>query len=125
MLYTSYLSNLKNLPKDSVKILITKWKGKIDINKYNLLWRPQLSPDDLYQWKNGTISKEEMFYKLENKLESNISQEAINEIIEYLNNDKDVYLICYCKELHECHRRIVANYIGDKANIKWKEYKEE
>lgn len=125
MLYTSYLSNLKKLPEDGIKILITKWKGKIDINKYHLLWRPQLSPDDLYDYKENIVSKEELFENLYNQLENITSQKVIKEIIEYLKEDKDVYLICYCKDVCDCHRSIVANYISNKMNIAWKEFKEE
>lgn len=125
MLYTSYLSNLKNLPKDSVKILITKWKGKIDTNKYNLLWRPQLSPDDLYDYKKNLISKETLFANLNKKLESNASQKVINEINQYLKANKDVFLICYCKEANNCHRSVVASYIANKEKITWEEFEED
>ncbi len=42
-----------------------------------------------------------------------------------LEENKDVYLICYCKELCDCHRRLVALYINEKFNVEWKEYKGE
>ena len=40
MIYTTYLSNLKNLPNDekTKKYLITRWKPRntIDVKKYNI-----------------------------------------------------------------------------------------
>ena len=125
MLYTSYLAKLNEIPDDAIKILITQWKGKIDLDKYNLMWKPTLSPDNLYMWKNGSMTKAEMFEKFKEQLERKPSSDTINEIVKYLKEDKDVYLICYCKELCECHRRLVALYINEKFNIEWKEYKGE
>lgn len=125
MLYTSYLAKLNEIPDDAIKILITQWKGKIDTDKYNLIWKPELSPDSLHLWKNGSMTKAEMFEKFKEQLERKPSSDVVNEIIKYLEEDKDVYLICYCKELCECHRRLVALYISEKFNIEWKEYKGE
>lgn len=125
MLYTSYLAKLNEIPDDAIKILITQWKGKIDLDKYNLMWEPTLSPDNLYMWKNGSMTKAEMFEKFKEQLERKPGSDTINEIVKYLKEDKDVYLICYCKELCECHRRLVALYISEKFNIEWKEYKGE
>lgn len=125
MLYTSYLAKLNKIPDDAIKILITQWKGIIDIDKYNLIWKPELSPDSIHLWKNDSMTKAEMFEKFKEQLERKPSSDAVNEIIKYLEEDKDVYLICYCKELCECHRRLVALYISEKFNIEWKEYKEE
>ena len=53
MLYTSYLSKLNKLSDDSVKILIMQWKGKLDLSKYNLIWKPELSPIGLSDFKNN------------------------------------------------------------------------
>lgn len=125
MLYTSYLANLNNIPDDSVKLLITQWKGKIDILKYNLIWKPELSPNSLDSYKKGTKTKQEMFMDFKEQLEQQPAEKAVNEIIEYLKEGKDVYLICYCKELCDCHRRLVAQHISEKAKTTWKEYKGE
>lgn len=123
MLYTSYLANLNNIPDESIKILITQWKGKIDVDKYNLIWKPELSPNGLASWKNGTKTKEEMFLEFKEQLSRKPALDAINDILNYLNKGEDVYLICYCKELCDCHRRLVAQHINDIANITWKEYR--
>lgn len=125
MLYTSYLGNLNKIPDDSIKIFIVQWKGKIDLLKYNLLWKPELAPLDLSLYKNGSLTKDKMFTNFKNQLEKSPAKEAVDEIIEYLKEGKDVYLICYEKELCECHRRLVAMHISEKAKIDWKEYKEE
>ena len=61
MIYTTYLSNLKNLPNDDMtkKYLITRWKPRntIDVKKYNLEWAPQLAPTELTlaKRKDGSI----------------------------------------------------------------------
>lgn len=125
MLYTSYMSKLNTIPDDAIKILITQWKGKIDIDKYNMIWKPELSPNDLASWHNGTMTKQDMFNRFKEQLGRPPYSEAVNEIINYLKDDKDVYLICYCKDLCDCHRRLVALHIQEKANITWEEYKGE
>ena len=65
MIYTTYLSNLKNLPNDekTKKYLITRWKPRntIDVKKYNLEWAPQLAPTELTlaKYKDGSIDCKE------------------------------------------------------------------
>ena len=71
------------------------------------------------------MTKEDMFKRFKEQLERKPASNAIDEIIQHLQDDKDVYLICYCKELCDCHRRLVALHIQDKANINWEEYKGE
>ena len=125
MLYTSYLSKLNKLSDDSVKILIMQWKGKLDLSKYNLIWKPELSPIGLSDFKNNIETKEKVFLDFKEQLKREPSLTAINEIIDMLKEGKDVYLICCEKQLCDCHRRIVAQHISEIANIEWKEYREE
>ena len=125
MLYTSYLSKLNKLSDDSVKILIMQWKGKLDLSKYSLIWKPELSPIGLSDFKNNIETKEKVFSDFKEQLTREPSLTAINEIINMLKEGKDVYLICCEKQLCDCHRRIVAQHISEIANIEWKEYREE
>lgn len=126
MLYTSYIANMKNLPQGKY-VLITRWKPKsLKLNKYeDAYWEPSLSPSDMLvaSYKNHTLSLKDLLNSfksyLENSLEANL---AIMKLVEEIKNGKDVFLICYEKELYECHRKIVAEYISEKHNIEWKEY---
>ena len=112
MLYTSYLSKLNKLSDDSVKILIMQWKGKLDLSKYNLIWKPELSQIGLSDFKNNIETKEKVFSDFKEQLTREPSLTAINEIIDMLKEGKDVYLICCEKQLCDCHRRIVAQHIS-------------
>ena len=51
MIYTTYLSNLKNLPNDDMtkKYLITRWKPRntIDVKKYKIERATQKAPTEL------------------------------------------------------------------------------
>lgn len=125
MLYTSYISNMRNLPEGEY-ILITRWSPKsLDLTKFeNAKWQPILSPSDilLAQYKNGAMTKQEMLLKYKEFLSNDISaQLAIKEIAEKAK-ESDVFLICYEKEAFDCHRSILAQYISDNYRIPWKEY---
>lgn len=125
MLYTSYISNIRNLPEGEY-ILITRWAPKsLDLNKFeNAKWQPLLSPSDilLAQYKNGNMRKQEMLSQYKEYLCNDISaQLAIKEIAENAK-EQDVFLICYEKEAFDCHRSILAQYISDSYKIPWKEY---
>ena len=57
MLYTSYISNMKNLPEGKY-VLVTRWAPKsLDLSKFDdASWEPILAPSDtlLDSYKNGT-----------------------------------------------------------------------
>lgn len=125
MLYTSYLNKINQIPDDAIKILVMQWKGKIDIEKYNLIWRPELSPSLFKSFRSNSVSKQEAFASFKQELNEEPAKTAINEIIDYLNEGKDVYIICCEKDVCECHRRIVAMHISEKINMKWEEFKGE
>lgn len=129
MLYTSYISNMRNLP-DGKMILITRWAPKsLDLSKFNdARWESILAPADslLAAYKNGAMTKVEMLNKYKEYLNNSL---AVNEICYEINKDieegKDVYLICYEKEVFDCHRSVLAQFISDKYDIPWMEYKTE
>lgn len=128
MIYTTYLSNLKNIPDDSIKILITRWRPRttINIEKYNLMWRPNLAPSELTlsQRKDGNLTWEEFRKKyIEESYNNQLFIDGIQEVMNYNDNGKDVYLICYEKDPLECHRSILKE-IFITNNYKCKEYYE-
>lgn len=129
MLYTSYISNMKNLP-DGKMVLITRWAPKsLDLSKFNdASWETILAPSDslLASYKNGTMTKIDMLNKYKEYLETNLAvNEVILSLVQKIRQEEDVFLICYEKEAFDCHRSVLAQYISDKYVIPWKEYKTE
>ena len=129
MLYTTYLSNIKNLPNDEsiVKILITRFRPTTTFNpqKYNLLWRPGLAPSEstFTKYKDGTINWSEFRDEyIEQANCSAVFEDSYYEVVDYLEEGKDVFLICYEKNDLECHRSILRE-IFNCNNIECKEYK--
>lgn len=127
MLYTTYLANISNLDDDMRKILVTRWKPRkgIDIDKYNLEWKPELAPSDilLSKYKNAAMTKQEMFEEYKSNLENKLpSLRIVESIVEDIESGKDVVLICYEKDVFDCHRSVLADYISKKYNIEYKEF---
>ena len=127
MLYTSYISNIRNLPEGKI-VLITRWAPKsLDLSKFDDdCWESILAPADslLAQYKNGAMTKIEMLNKYKEFLENNIiANELILSLVEQVKQGKNVFLICYEKDVFDCHRSVLAQYISDKYNIPWAEYK--
>lgn len=126
MLYTSYISNMRNLPEGNY-ILVTRWAPKsLDLSKFDdAQWISYLAPSDslLASYKNGAMTKAQMLeeYK-ENLTRSLAANEACYIIAEKVKEGKDVFLICYEKEAFDCHRSTLAQHISEKYNIPWKEY---
>ena len=130
MLYTSYISNMRNLPEGKM-VLITRWAPKsLDLSKFDdAQWIPYLAPCDslLAAYKNGTMTKAEMLQQYRDYLDNSLAVKEICYTLakEVTEEEKNIYLICYEKEAFECHRSILAQYISDNFNIPWKEYKTE
>lgn len=126
MLYTSYISNMKNLPEGKY-VLVTRWAPKsLDLSKFDdASWEPILAPSDtlLASYKNGAMTKTEMFDKYKESLGSLACEELILSLVQKVRQEEDVFLICYEKEVFDCHRSILAQYMSDKYAIPWKEYR--
>jgi uncharacterized protein YeaO (DUF488 family) len=120
MLYTSYLAKLSKLPDEGTKILVTRWKPRntIDISKYNIEWSPSLAPSELLlaKYKDGSISFQqfrEMFK--EEKINRPDFIEALNELKTLLEDGQDVYILCYEKDYHSCHRTIIREMLEEEG----------
>jgi len=117
MIYTSYISNLKNIPKHIVPITICGktplgWNGK-QYKKLAPKW------EFFSKWKNKTFGCEECFKnneyytkefydKVLNKL--NI-QQVLNELYELSGGSENIVLLCYEKPDDFCHRHLVADWM--------------
>ena len=131
MIYTTYLSNLKNLPNDekTKKYLITRWKPRntIDVKKYNLEWAPQLAPTELTlaKYKDGSINWKEYRQRYIDESFSNpLFIDGLKEIVDYNDKGYDIFLICYEKDDSTCHRSILKEILQIN-NYKCEEYRKE
>ena len=131
MIYTTYLSNLKNLPNDekTKKYLITRWKPRntIDVKKYNLEWAPQLAPTELTlaKYKDGSIDWKEYRQRYIDESFSNpLFIDGLKEIVDYNDEGYDIFLICDEKNDSTCHRSILKEILQIN-NYKCEEYRKE
>lgn len=111
-IYTTYLYKLKNIPEDATKLFVARdLKPHIldSLNKYNCVHTPQVAPSRELrdEYKQGEIDYE-YFLKKYKKEEQNLSNQEILDFINLINPDKDLYLICYEKDVNTCHRKILA-----------------
>lgn len=123
MIYTTYLSKIKDIPDNAIKILIMKFKPKWINNYKDIIWFKSLAPRLFDEYKfNSDISKEKLFNDYYDYLKNDdVPCESILKIINLIENGKDVCFICCEKDPNECHRKILAEYISKKTNIEWKE----
>ena len=129
MLYTSYIGNLRNIPdnENTIYIFVTRWKPKINTNKFvsKTFWRPNLGPSEtlLTRWKSGNMNWIEYRKTFLEEGETNpLFKGGLAEVLTYLNDKKDIYLLCYEKEDINCHRSILREYFLYN-NIKCEEFK--
>lgn len=131
MIYTTYLSNLKNLPNNdkTKKYLVTRWKPRntIDVNKYNLTWAPNLAPTELTlsRYTDGSIdwrTFREFF--IEESFNNQLFKDGMNEIIELDSEGYDIFLICYEKDDTICHRSILREIL-EFNDCKCEEYRKD
>lgn len=102
MLKESYLANMKNLPKDSIKILVTRTAKSL------------LSPSWvlLNDYKSGKIDWDEYVNRFKEEMNTNVHKGMMREI-KKLAEKKDVYLICYEAPGKNCHRYILMDMIDN------------
>ena len=118
MIYTTYLSNLKNLPTNdkTKKYLITRWKPRntIDVKKYDLEWAPNLAPTELTlaKYTDGSIDWAEFRRRFINEsFDNKLFIDGISDIVELNEKGYDIYLICYEKDCSICHRSILKEIL--------------
>ena len=129
MIYTTYLSNLKNLPNDdrTVKYLITRWKPRntIDVKKYNLTWAPHLAPTELTlaKYKDGSIDWSEYRQRyIDESFDNRLFVDGIEELITLNAEGYTIFLICYEKDDMICHRAVLREIL-EFNNQKCEEWK--
>ena len=110
MIYLASLSQSENFPPQTLKLLIARIPIK-NLEKYNIKHVPEIAPsfgllNDIKQHKISWKDYVKIFRK---EMMQEKSQEIINKIENYYYN-RDIILICYCKNEKQCHRRIIGNY---------------
>lgn len=101
MLKESYLANVTNLPKDSVKIVVTRSAGHILSPSWALL----------NDYKNGRIDWEEYTKRFYREMD-NPACAAIMREIKKIAEKRDVFLICFEAPGKNCHRYLLINMIN-------------
>lgn len=99
MIYETYLANIKNVPKNALRVRVC---------------RPShLGPsvELLHDWKEGKITWEEYKQRyIEQLMGDNIAINDLFTIASYAGM-RDVYLYCYEKDKTHCHRSILLQVI--------------
>lgn len=118
MIFTSYLAKLNKLPRDMVKIIITRYLPRgFDTNKYKYTYYvPSLAPtkEILKEYKNNG-DWEKYVRDFNEYIFSN--EESLNTLGDILKSSKinDIVLICYEKDWRRCHRNLIANWFREKG----------
>ena len=111
-LYTTYLSNMKNLPEGIVKAIIMRMPP-VSIQKMeDTIHVPQLSPKvevlKAYKASGDFADFTERFNQ--QMYEDEETMEYLNLLMEGLDHN-EVALICCEKDPNVCHRSLIANYL--------------
>lgn len=108
MLKENYLANMKNLPTDAVKIVVTRTAGHVLSPSKALLW----------DYKKGRINWDQYVERFMQEMNNDICRAEMRKI-KWMAKDKLVYLICYEKK-YPCHRFLLIDMINklDEENKK-------
>ena len=131
MIYTTYLSKLKNIPDNAIKIFIARRSKPViqdTLKKYNCIWYKDFGPsktlhDELLNHEIPFMLFEARYIVEQFKLR-NINQTWNNYITTIKEADKqgkDIYLICYEKDDNECHRKAFRQIVTLLTDIESKE----
>lgn len=137
MLYTSYLSKLNKLPKDALKILITRYPPKglklqktndddifLVANAENTWLDKKLSPSGevliRYKKDGDWDSYCKAFYE---EMKKPDMAAELNRLLVKLKLGNDIFLICVEKDFKRCHRFLLAQWF-ERMGIRWMEWDE-
>ncbi len=101
MLKDSYLSNIVNLPRDAIKMIVTRKAGHVLSPSWGLL----------RDYKDGKINWEQYTERFKQEMTNDICIAEMRKI-KWMAKDKDIFLICYEKS-GNCHRHILKKMIEE------------
>lgn len=119
MLFTTYISNIKNIPEEYHKnVIIIARYFKSDKFKKDT----RLSPPDwlLKAYKSHDIDWEKFEYEFKKYMLKGETLTAMRQLYAAVKSGKDIILACYEKDDSVCHRRLIREYLSQW--IKTKEY---
>lgn len=93
---------MKNLPESAIKIVVTRRAGHILSPSWELL----------NDYKSEKINWKQYVERFKHEMDND---RCIVEMmkIKLMANDRQVYLICYEKSSHHCHRSILKQMIEE------------
>lgn len=114
-IYTSNLQGLERLPEPAKKFLITRAGPDVDeftriremtpspqlFNRYLTEWKGQMSPD--IWWPQYTVQFKTQF-------KDPVMLNELRKLYRMLLQGDNLLLVCYCKDWHYCHRRLIADF---------------
>lgn len=100
MLKESYLANMKNLPENAIKIVVTRSEGHTLSPSKGLLW----------DYKKGRINWEQYTERFKQEMTNDICVAEMRKI-KLMSKVKNVYLICY-EKTGNCHRFLLIDMIN-------------
>lgn len=96
----SYIANIRNLPKDAIKIIVTRSKNHPLSPSSELLW----------DYKMGEITWAQYEERFRKEMDNDMARKVMREI-KLLAKDREVYLLCFEKR-YPCHRFILLDMIN-------------
>ena len=132
MIYGTYLSKLKEIPSNAVKIFIARQARpeiQESLKKYDCIWADIFGPsnelrDDFKNKKIVWPRFVEDYIVEQSQLISHFTPKRvsmINVIKCAIDEGKDVYVICYEKDPLECHRTPFGHFIAVMFKTEYKE----
>lgn len=111
MIYTTYISNINNIPDNTHKVLVTRFKPKsLDCDRLGLRHIQLLSPSEgiLKSYKNNEITFDQFTEKFLHEINNNSKAGLeLYNIQDKLDKGENVCFICYEKDPEICHRTIL------------------
>lgn len=119
MLITSSLSDCKNYDADYKYFIVINPKG---VKLKGISHRPELAPTrELYSWAMQHKNEPNWFEHYKEVFENDLKTRAgmINALndIESKARTSDVLLICFCSDVNQCHRGIIADELEKRGII--------
>lgn len=117
-IYTSYFSNAKKLTKAGVMI--------IGIAQFPPKWFTGVSLKKLAPTASILYEKSDEVYeqRFRSEIIGQLDAKAVLEEIQQISGGKDVALCCFEKNVNDCHRKIVGEWLTLNTGVTVEEYKE-
>lgn len=120
MIYTSYKSNVKNIPiRDDTKIILVYRYGST-IRRNDIIHFQDLGPVNslLTEYKNDKNWSKYRKKYIDQLYNNSFTCRKLNRLIDIVNQ-YNVILICYEKDHLHCHRSLLARELHNITGIKY------